>query len=155
MTVLAVGLLGVAGYGFARFFSNDSGISEQTFFYDLSEKRLFAAPRESVPPIRGLNNAEEDGVRAVVISKSGDSRDKASRTIAYLEKYGPELKQSLALVRAGKAEPMASAVRNGYRFVKRADATEWHAVNTPEGQAILNDWNVPGPDGKTPVVCVP
>src|SRR5262245_21796993 len=68
---LAVVLFGVAGFGFSRFFSGNDGVSEKTFFYDLSEKKLFSASRELVPPIRGLNNSEEDAVRAVVISKTG------------------------------------------------------------------------------------
>ena len=150
----AIVLLVLAGLGFARFFSQSDGVSEETFFYDLSEKKLFAGPREAVPPIRGLNDAEEDAVRAVVISR-GNPEDKSSRTIAYLEKYASELKQNLAEVRAGKAEPLPSAVRNGYRFVKRTDDPEWYRVNTPQGQAILNGWNVAGPDGKFPAVCVP
>jgi hypothetical protein len=152
--LVAIVLLGLAALGFARFFSRDDGVSEKTFFYDLSEKKLFAASREALPPIRGLNDAEEDAVRAVVISR-GNPHDESGRTIAYLEKYAPELKQSLAEVRAGKAEPLASAVRNGYRFVKRVEDGEWHRVNTPQGQAILNGWNVAGPDGKFPAVCVP
>jgi hypothetical protein len=148
-------LLAGAGFGFYRYFNRDTGVSEQEFFYDLSEKKLFAAPRESLPPIRGLNDAEEDAVRAVVIAPASDPDNPAKRQIAYLEKYAPELKKSLEEVRAGKAEPLPSRVRNGYRFVRRGDGGSWHAVNTPEGEKILNDWNVPGPDGKPPVVCVP
>lgn len=152
--LVAVGLLGLAGYGFARFFGSSSGVSEKEFFYDLSEKKLFSTSREALPPIRGLNDAQEDAVRAVVISR-GNPEDKSSRTIAYLEKYAPELKKSITEVRAGKAEPLPSAVRNGYRLVKRVEDAEWHPVATPEGQAILNGWNVAGPDGKFPVVCTP
>jgi hypothetical protein len=153
--VVAILLLGGAGLGFYRFFHNKSGISEQTYFYDLSEKKLFAAPREALPPIRGLNGPEEDAVRAVVICTSGNPDDPANRKIAYLEKYAPELKHSLEQVRAGKAEPLPSKVRNGYRFVKRAEDEAWYAANSPEGEKILNGWNVAGPDGKQPVVCVP
>ena len=153
--IVAVVLLGVAAVGFVRFFNRDDGISEQTFFYDLSEKKLFAASREALPPIRGLNDAEADAVRAVVISVNGDPEDPASRRVAYLEQYTPELKKSLELVREGKAEPLPSKVRNGYRLVKREEDTVWHKVNSPEGEKILNAWNVPGPDGKMPVVCVP
>ncbi len=152
--IVAAGLLGLAGYGFVRFFSRNDGISEKEFFYDLSEKKLFTSSREALPPIHGLNDSEEDGVRAVVISR-GNPDDKSTRTIAYLEKYAPELKSSIAAVRAGKAEPLPSAVRNGYRLVKRLEDAEWHRLNTPEGQAILNGWNVAGPDGKFPVVCTP
>jgi hypothetical protein len=152
--VAAALLLILAALGFARFFSNNNGVSEKTFFYDLSEKKLFATSREALPPIRGLNDPEEDAVRAIVISR-GNPEDKSTHTIAYLEKYAPELKHNLDEVRAGKAEPLPSKVRNGYRFVKRVEDGEWQRVDTPQGQAILNGWNVAGPDGKYPAVCVP
>jgi hypothetical protein len=153
--LLAIVLLAGASFGFYRFYRNDTGISEQTYFYDLSEQKLFAASREALPPIRGLNGPEEDAVRAVVICASGSPDDPANRSIAYLEKYAPELKASLEQVRAGKAEPLPSKVRNGYRFVKRTADDKWHAANSPEGEKILNGWNVAGADGKYPIVCSP
>lgn len=153
--VLAVVFLGVAIFLVVRFLRQGDGISENTFFYDLSEKKLFAASREALPPIKGLNNAEEDAVRAVVISASGNPKGKAGRKIAYLEKYGPEFKQRLEEVRLGKAEPFPRGTRDGFRFVKRLEGMEWFAVNSPEGAKILSEWNVPGPDGKYPAVCVP
>lgn len=148
-------LLVLAGFGLYRHFNRGDGVSEQAFFYDLSERKLFAASREALPPIMGLDHKVEDAVRAVVICPAGVPDNPANRRIAYLEKYAPELKQSLEEVRAGKAEPLPSRVRNGYRFVRRAEEDAWHAVNTPEGEKILNGWNVPGPDGQPPVVCVP
>ena len=153
--VLVIVLLAGAAFGFYRHFNAPTGISELNFFYDLSEKKLFTASREALPPIRGLNNEEEDAVRAVVICTVGNPDDPANRQIAYLEKYAPELKASLEQVREGKAEPLPSKIRNGYRFVKLADQEKWHAANSPEGTKILNGWNVAGPDGKQPVVCVP
>lgn len=153
--LLAMLLLAGAGFGFYRFSRKDSGISEQTYFYDLSEKKLFAASREALPPIRGVNDTEEDAVRAVVICTSGNPDNPANRSIAYLEKYAPELKQNLEQVRAGKAEPMRSKIRNGYRFVKRPADDKWHAANSPEGEKILNGWNIAGADGKYPAVCSP
>ena len=153
--VLAVALLGGATVLLIRFLRQGDGISEQTFFYDLSEKKLFAAPREALPPIRGLNNAEEDAVRAVVISTTDSPQAKASRKIAYLEKYAPEFKQQLEQVRTGQAEPLPRGARNAFRFVRRVNEGEWHAVGSPEGEKILTEWNVPGPDGKFPAVCVP
>lgn len=153
--VLALVLLGGAGILFARFLKQDSGVGENEFFYDLSEKKLFAAPRDSLPPIRGINDAEEDGVRAVVIASGSKPDDKAARKIAYLEKYAPELKQHLGKVRAGEAEPLPTRVRNGYRLVKRVEDEVWHPLNTPQGEKILTEWNVAGPDGSYPVVCTP
>jgi hypothetical protein len=152
---LAVALLGAASCMLARSLRRDSGVVEQTYFYDLSEKKLFAVSREALPPIRGLNDAQEDAVRAVVISISGNPKDKASRKIAYLEKYAPELKERLEKVREGKAEPLPRGARDSYRFVKRVTDTEWHPIASPEGEKILGEWNVPGADGKYPVVCVP
>ena len=152
--VLAVALLGGAALMLARFLRSNNDIVEETFFYDMSEKKLFAASRELLPPIRGLKGNEEDAVRAVVIS-SGNPKDKANQKIAYLEKYAPELKQHLEKVRDGKAEPLPRGARDSYRFVKRLEDGEWHTVNSPEGEKILGEWNVPGPDGKFPIVCVP
>ena len=151
----AVALLGGAALIFARFLKRGDGVVENTFFYDLSEKKLFAASRELLPPIRGLNGNEEDAVRAVVIVSSANARDKAARKIAYLEKYAPELKQHLAKVRDGQAEPLPRGTRDSYRFVKRVNDAEWRPVSSPEGEKILGEWNVPGPDGKFPIVCVP
>lgn len=153
--LLAITLLGGATFILVRYLRRSDGISEQTFFYDLSEKKLFAASREALPPIRGLNDAEEDAVRAVVISTSTNPKDKNSRRIAYLEKYAPEYKQQLEKVRAGQAEPLPRGSRNTLRFVRRENDTEWHPVSSAEGAKILTEWNVPGPDGKFPAVCSP
>jgi len=153
--LLALTLLCGATYLFVRFIRHDSGVAEKTFFYDLSEKKLFAMSREALPPIRGLKSAEEVAVRAVVIAPNGNPEDKARRRIAYLEKYTPELKQHLEKVRDGKAEPLPRGARDSYRLVKRLEDPDWHAVNSSEGEKILSEWNVPGPDGKFPVVCVP
>ena len=150
--VLVVLLLAGAAYGFYRHFNAPTGISEQTYFYDLSEKKLFGAPRDAVPPIRGLNDATEDAVRAVVICFPAKPEE---RSIAYLEKYAPELKQNLEQVRAGKAEPLSSKVRNGYRFVQRPGDDQWRPANSPAGEQILNGWKVAGSDGRYPVVFSP
>src|SRR4051812_12946126 len=78
---LALALLLLAGavFFYFRFSRNKDGISERTFFYDLNEKKLFAASRESLSPIRGLNKVEDGAVRAIVISASGDPHEEASR----------------------------------------------------------------------------
>lgn len=153
--VLVVVLLGGATFMAVGFFRQGDGVSEKTFFYDLSEKKLFATSREALPPIRGLNNAEEDAVRAIVIAPGGNPKDKADRKIAYLEKYAPEFKQRLEKVRLGQADPLPRGTRDSFRFVKRVGDAEWFTVSSPEGGKILTEWNVPGPDGKYPIVCVP
>ncbi len=151
----ALVLLGAAVYLLAGSLRQDKGISERTFFYDLKEKKLFAASREALPPIPGLHTTEESAVRAVVISTNGNPSDKSTRRIAYLEKYAPELKQHLAKVRKGLAEPLSRAARDSYRFVKRLEDAEWHAVSSPEGEKILTEWNVPDANGEYPIVCTP
>src|SRR6266540_2589731 len=92
MLGLAIVLLAGAAFRFRSFLSERAQSSEDAYFYDLSERKLFAAPRTRVPPIRGINNEELDGMRAIVVSASGDPKDKANLKIAYLEKYAPELK---------------------------------------------------------------
>jgi hypothetical protein len=152
---LALVLLGGAGFLVLRFLRQDDGIAETTFFYDMSEKKLFAAPREALPPIRGLNDAEEDAVRAVVIAPNGNPKDVSARKIAYLEKYAPEFKRQLEQVRDGQANPLPRGARNAYRFVKRVEDAQWRALNSLEGETILTEWNVAGPDGRFPAVCTP
>jgi hypothetical protein len=153
--ILALILLVGAVFLFTRFLRQDTGIGETEYFYDLSERKLFAAPRESLPPIRGINDGERDGVRAVVIAPGNDLENKAARRIAYLERYAPELIENLEKVRAGQAEPLPTKIRNGYRLVKRVEDPQWYPLNSPEGEKIVTEWNVSGPDGSYPAVCAP
>ena len=152
---LALALLVGAGVCFVKF-KPAPDQSEKGFFYDLAAQKLFVAPRTLIPPIPGVNGKELTGVRAIVISINGNPRDTASRQIAYLEKYSSDLKQVLEAVRAGKTTSVPShQERQTQIFVKRLNETEWHTVKSPEGELILTDWNVPGPEGKLPVVCGP
>ena len=106
--------------------------------------------------ISTLDQANADAsVRAVVIAPNGNPKDVAARRIAYLEKYAPEFKRQLEQVRHGQANPLPRGARDAYRFVKRVDDTEWRGLNSPEGETIVTEWNVAGPDGKFPAVCTP
>jgi hypothetical protein len=105
--------------------------------------------------MRGLNDATEDAVRAVVICVSGNPDDPANRKIAYLEKYTPELKQNIEDAREGKAEAVSTKIRNTQRLVARAGEDQWHPASSEQGQKIMTAWHVAGSDGKFPVVCVP
>jgi hypothetical protein len=156
---LPVIAIGVAGYFLVRFFLGQGQPEEEAYFYDLSEQKLFAASRKAVPPIRGINNAEEDGVRAVVVSTSGDPHDRRRQRIAYLEKYGRELKAQIEARQKGGTGVVGNQIdrveAQSYTFVRRVDETKWHAVNTPEAEKIMGEWMTPGPGGETPVICVP
>jgi hypothetical protein len=153
---LAVVMLGAAGFFLVRFFRQDDGVSEKTYFYDVSEKKLFTAPRTSVPPIKGISDAVEDGVRAVVISTTGNCRDKSSLKVAYLETFSPELKQQMETAqRTGGSPLMSRAMALGHRLVKRPTDANWFPMDSPDAERILNEWATPGPNGLTPVVCAP
>ena len=81
--------------------------------------------------------------------------DPANRSVAYLEKYAPELRENIEQARLGKADPMPTKLRNSLRLVARAGEDKWHAANSAEGQKIMTTWNVAGADGNYPVVCSP
>ncbi|HTH47166.1 MAG TPA: hypothetical protein VMB21_06620, partial [Candidatus Limnocylindria bacterium] len=139
-----------------RFLHESDGISEKAFYYDLSEQKLFVAERGRIPPIRGINDATEDGVRAVVISRSGKPEDQASREIAYLETCSPELKQQMEAAKAtGTSPAMGRTAAQAHRLVKRVKDAEWVSLATPEGERIVAEWTLGAPDGSTPVVCSP
>jgi hypothetical protein len=152
----ALAALGVAGFFLVGFFRGGDGVSDAVFFYDLSEKKLFPAPRTAVPPIQGVNNAEKDGVRAVVISTTGDPKDKKSWKIAYLEKYSDELKAQMETSqREGTTRQMGRAEALGHRFVARAEQLRWLPMKSAEAEQVLNEWTTMGTNGTTPIVCSP
>jgi len=161
MLALAVVLLAGAAFRLNRFLGERGSSGENAYFYDLSERRLFVAPRTLVPPIRGINNDEPDGMRAIVISTSSNPNDKASQKIAYLEKYAPELKQQFEAMQSGKEAAASSTSRisrgaaQSFIFVRRLNEETWHPVNSTEGERIMTEWQVPDSSGKTPVVSVP
>jgi hypothetical protein len=153
---LALVILILAGVLAWRFMVQDRRGSDKTFFYDLSEKKLFTGPRTAIPPITGINDSEEDAMRAVVISTNGNPKDKSSWTIAYLEKYSPELKSQMEEAqRTGGSPAMGRGLAQRHRFVRRLTDSQWFSLDSPEGEAAVTDWAVPSDDGKTPVVCTP
>jgi hypothetical protein len=156
---MLVALLLVAASWFAvRQFIRSLPAGEKTFFYDVSAARLFAAPRTALSPIRGVDGPEEDAFRALVVSTNGRPADRHSWHVAYLEKFSPELKDKMAAAQgSGEALAMSRLETQRHRFLRRLSdpASAWHAMDTPEGEAILNSWAQPGPGGVTPVVCTP
>jgi hypothetical protein len=133
----------------------------QAYFYDLSERKLFVAPRTSVPPREGVNKGEFDAVLAMVISTNGNCDDKKSRGVAFLQKYSPQLKQQMeAVQRAGAAAgslelEIGRGQAGDHIFVRRLSEDKWYTQASPEGQKIMIEWQVEGPDAKMPVPCYP
>jgi hypothetical protein len=153
---LALAMLGFAAYFLYAHFAEDTGISEKAFFYDLSEKKLFTGPRTAVPPIMGINDSVEDGVTAVVVSTTGNPKDKKSWKIAYLEKYSPELKKDLERAQAtGQAPQIGRGLAQKLRFVRTEQDTNWYPLDSDKAGQIVNGWATPGPEGITLVVCTP
>jgi hypothetical protein len=100
--VLAVALAGfLVSRAGALWKTGEAGAT--VWFYDQSEKRLYALPNDTVPPHKGIGGKSGDGVRAVVVSFRPDPNDPRKRRIAYLETYTPELKQLLDQIRAARA----------------------------------------------------
>lgn len=153
---LAVVLLALAGVAWFRWGGLDGGGTDGAWFYDLSEGRLFTAPRSAIPPIRGLNDEQEDAVRAVVISTNGNPRDRAARTIAYLETYSPELKRQMEAARAaGESPPMGRGLAQAHRLVRRLHDRQWYPLTSPEAERIVSEWLTAGPNGGPAVICPP
>ncbi|MBX3731560.1 MAG: hypothetical protein KF791_03090 [Verrucomicrobiae bacterium] len=148
-------LAGAAGLVW-KFVRSNEGVSEKAFFYDLSERRLFVAERGLVPPIRGVNDAVEDGVRAVVVSTNGRPDDRRTWTIAYLETSTPELKRQLDAARAaGTAPELGRTAAQAMRLVRRPGDAEWVSLASPEGERIVTEWVTAGTGDRPPVVCTP
>ena len=131
------------------------------FFYDESEQKLFTAPIGSIPPIKGINDNQLDGVRAIVIAPKGQRDDESAHRIAYLEKWSPQLKQHMEA--AAKAKAAGHAVpnvvdrsqRKFHQFVRRTDSPEWYTMNTDEAAKIMATLRTKDAQGKIPDICTP
>ena len=153
---MALVLFGFAAFFFIRFAHQEDGYSEKTFFYDISEAELFAAPQSAVPPISGLNDEQRDAVRAVVISTNGSPEDKTSWKISYLQMYSPELQKQFEAAQAGGPPPkMGRSAAQSHRFVRRVTDRKWHSLSSPEGEKIVGEWLTDGPNGGPAVICSP
>ena len=131
------------------------------YFYDESEQKLFTAQADSIPPIKGINDGQLDGVRAIVIAPKGKRGDESAHRIAYLEKWSPQLKQHLAAAARAKAAGHAvpnivdRSQRKFHQFVRRPDSPQWHAMNTDAAAKIIAVLRTKDAQGKIPVPCTP
>jgi hypothetical protein len=154
--VIAAALFVLAGYMTWTFLKNTKGSSETVYFYDLSAGKLFAAAKDAVPPIAGVDGPQEDAVRAVVYSVSGDC-DK-DQQIAYLEKYSPQLKADFEKAKAnpGAEFPRLSrAQAQSHTFVRRLKDKDWTQMDTEPATQIMGEWRLAGANGTEPIICVP
>ena len=131
------------------------------YFSDESEQKLYSAPTGSIPPIKGINDNQLDGVRAIVIAPKGKRSDKAAHRIAYLEKWSPQLKQQMeASIRAkaaGHAVPnvLDRSQRKFHQFVRREDSSQWYSLNTDEAAKIMAVLRTKDAKGNIPDICMP
>jgi hypothetical protein len=131
----------------------------RVWFYDESQKQLYAMPVATIPPDKGIGGPAGDGYRAIVVAFG---KDRKTRRIAYLQKFTPGLKKVLDEVifaRAahrvfnGSVPAYQSAYFQNNTLVKRVDEEEWHPADSDEGKKILAEWRSwRGPDGALPII---
>ncbi len=162
---LVVSLLSAATFllssRFRRFeVSGEEGA--KVWFYDDSNKQLYPAPRDTLPPD---SPRHPTGVRAVVVNVPRPQAGAPERRIAYLETYTAELKTRLEKVKAAYAsgQPIQGPPpeRSSPFFltndlVRRPGESLWHIISSPEGQKITSEWRSwRGPEGQMPSVSLP
>ena len=135
------------------------------WFYDQSEQELYPAPRNAVPPHKGVGGPSGDGVRAVVVAAPEQQSDAGARRIAYLETYTPELKALIERVLEARASglpceetlpPRDSDFYQKNTLVRRAEDSDWYDTTTPQALRIMSEWRGwRSNDGQSLVVCVP
>lgn len=164
-TGVAAGLIAFAiWFGLEQFraFRHSGQDGSRVWFYNVESKSLYSEEGDAIAPVKHSGN---EGVRAMVVGFDGKSSDPTKCRIAYLETFTPELKGLLEQVKsaraAGRVYDGKIPARGGSFFesntlVRRAEETEWHPVNTPEGQKIMAEWKSwRGPNGERPLASVP
>ncbi len=120
-SILVLALLSVAGVlGFGYWHNQTVDSTEKVYFYDLGQQQLFGAARSSVPPIAGLDGRVDGAVRAIVITPTGNPREKKQVSIAYLEKYTPEMKALFESLRQTEAAGKSTAGMIPHGMVPRS-----------------------------------
>jgi hypothetical protein len=132
---------------------------ERSYWYDVSEKRLYTGPKDLVPPQDGVGGASGDAYLATVISWKKDGSDK---TVAFLISYTDELHSLLEQQRDAKAQGQPPPEKLGDRLwvtantlVRTPDSAQWQPKSSPAGQRILAVLTTRGPGGDFPQVCSP
>jgi hypothetical protein len=157
----AVGLVIQRVGAFAR--SGEEGA--RVWFYDQSERRLYAVPSDTLPPHEGIGGKSGDGVRAIAVAFGSQPGDPAKLRIAYLETYAPALKEALERIHEARiarkkyAGPLVSPESDFYQtntLVKLPEDPGWSSLASPAGLAVTTRWRSwRGPGGEAPIICVP
>jgi hypothetical protein len=169
MGIGAAGIVCVSAitFGVWRFCRGPAGGEDglQIWFYDQSERKLYPAGRDTIPPHEGIGGPQGDGVRAIVVAAQAECGDKTRQRTAYLETYTPELKQLHEGIRAARkagrayGKPLPSGESGFYEkntLVRRVDDPRWYDMATPEAGRIVAQWRSErGPKGEALDVCTP
>lgn len=115
----------------------------QDWYYDVSEARLFTAPRGSITPLAGVGGARGDGVEAIVIAPEGECGDAKARRIAYLVTYTAEYKRlKEEAARTGTRNQTAEkSFQAENTLVKRVEDADWSPATSEEGVRIIDEFN--------------
>ena len=152
----SVAMLSLAGFMTWKFFSGDKDAWVKGFFYDESSGEIFTAKRDLIPPIQGVDGPALDAFRAVVVSTTGNPKDKKSWKVVYLERYSAELKNQMEEAQRTSSSPdMGRGMAQSHRFVKRPGEAQWHPMNSDEAAAILGELAALSSQGITPMAGVP
>jgi hypothetical protein len=157
LTALAL----LVAFNRVRHFREGGEAGARVWFYDQAAHRLYPAPRDRIPP----DGNDDSKVRAVVIGFRGMGNEVSQLKIAYLEKYGSELKALLERAEAAHAarKPFTERIPSGSSdefknnsFVKTPDEASWHTLGSDEAREIMSAWREwRGPTGQIPIVSVP
>ncbi len=110
-----------------------------TYFYDLSEKEFYPAPRGAFAPLEGIGGESGDGVEAIVVYCPECGLEK--KRIAYLKTHTPAYKRKYEAARAAgtKIEGLTRQYDLENTLVKRVDGEEWHNGTSPEAVKIARE----------------
>lgn len=131
---------------------------ERSYFYDLSEERLYTARTTELLPTDGVGGAPGDGVLAFVYTCKGGKE----RNIAFLQTFTPELSAKMreadAAHSAGRPPPEEIQDRvflSSNTLVRRVGSGDWVPRSSDEGQAIIAILTRPCEGGGFPKLCSP
>lgn len=127
------------------------------WYYDVSEAKLYTAPRGSIAPLPGIGGPPNDGVEAIVVAPEGKCGDAKARRIAYLVTYTEEYKRlKEEAEKSGKLNQTADkAFQAASTRIKRVSDAEWFEATSDEAMRIVVEWNAERDPAGPLRVCLP